>query len=354
MSWVTIIIPHSNGEAILFRCLSSLQKTRYIRFTTLLVNNASTDRSIPMVLQKFPWVKILHSPVNLGYAGGCNLGIRHVSTPYVGVLNNDTEVTPDWLWPLVQLLEKDKTIAGVQPKLLSLFDPTRFDYAGACGGEIDIFGYPFARGRIFNTVEKDQGQYDSVSDIFWATGAATVFRRSALDEVGFFDESFFAHMEEIDLNWRLHRAGYRICVVPEAIVYHAGGGTLSEIHFRKMVLNHCNSMIMLFKNLSLPSLLWIFSLRLIFEFLAFLGSWAIGMPKRSVAVAVAFWKWMVSFPSIWKERKRAWAIPNRIPEGEVLHRMYRGSIVFKYFLCGKKTYRQLVKNSSMQRVGTSP
>ncbi len=339
MRQVTVIIPHSNGEAILFRCLSCLSKTRHVHFTTLLVNNASTDRSIPMVLQKFPWVEILHSPVNLGYAGGCNLGIRHSSTPYVALLNNDTEVTPDWLWPLVQVLETDKTIAGVQPKLLSLSDPTRFDYAGACGGEMDIFGYPFARGRIFNTIEKDQGQYDTFSNIFWTTGAATVLRRSALEEVGLLDESFFAHMEEIDLNWRLHRAGYRICVVPESIVYHAGGGTLSEAHFQKMVLNHCNSMVMLFKNLSWTSLLWIFPLRFFVDVLTFLTSWAMRMPKRSL------WKWIFRLPSTFQERKRAWTIPNRVPESQVLHRMYRGSIVFQYFLCKKRTYRELVNST---------
>jgi len=344
VSRVTVIIPHSNGEVILFRCLSSLQKTKHVRFNTLLVNNASTDRSIPMVLEKFPWVEILHSSVNLGYAGGCNLGIKHSSTPYVALLNNDTEVTPNWLLPLIEVLEKDQTIAGVQPKLLSLSDPTRFDYAGACGGEMDILGYPFARGRIFNTVEKDQGQYDTVSDIFWATGAATVLRRSALEQVGLLDESFFAHMEEIDLNWRLHRAGYRICVVPESIVYHAGGGTLNEAHFRKMVLNHCNSMVMLLKNLSFPSLLWIFPLRVFFEVLTFLVGWAMGMPKRSVAVLVAFWKWMIRLPSVLQARKRAWAIPNRVPESQVFHRMYRGSIVLRYFLCRTKTYHELIKH----------
>lgn len=345
MIWVTVIIPHANGETILDRCLSALQKTKRVRFRTLLVNNASTDQSIPMVLRKFPWVEILHSPVNLGYAGGCNLGIRHASTPYVALLNNDTEVTPNWLFPLIQVLEQDKTIAAVQPKLLSLSDPTRFDYAGACGGEMDIFGYPFARGRIFNTIEKDQGQYNTISDIFWATGAATVLRRSALEEVGLFDESFFAHMEEIDLNWRLHRAGYRVCVVPESIVYHAGGGTLNEAHFQKMVLNHCNSLVMLFKNLSWSSLLWIFPIRLFFEAITFFSSWALGMPKRSLAVAMAFWKWITQFPSILQERKKAGAIPNRLPEARVLHRMYRGSIVLCYFLGRIKTYQELVRNS---------
>ncbi len=154
------------------------------------------------------------------------------------------------------------------------------------------------------TIEKDQGQYDTFSEIFWATGAATVLRRSALEEVGLLDEFFFAHMEEIDLNWRLHRAGYRICVMPKSIVYHAGGGTLSEAHFQKMVLNHCNSMVMLFKNLSWTSLLWIFPLRLFFEVLTFLTSWVVGMPKRSLAVVMAFWKWIFRLPSTFQERKR--------------------------------------------------
>jgi GT2 family glycosyltransferase len=337
---VTVVIPHWNGEAILRRCLISLRRTVNARFETLVVDNASMDGSVEAVLNEFPGVRIIRSPVNLGYAGGCNLGIRNSKAPYVALLNNDAEVTPGWLWPLVEALDRDAGLSAVQPKLLSIQNPDRFDYCGAAGGEMDIFGYPFTRGRIFGSIETDAGQYDEQTSIFWASGAATLLRRSALDKVGLLDESFFAQMEEIDLDWRMQRAGYRIGSIPRAVVYHQTGATLDGARFRKWYLNHRNNLIMILKNHSGLSLMWIFPIRLMLEWLTFLMSLFTGRFRRMAAVpaafAVVFWR----LPSILRERRRTAAL-NQTTGNALLHRMHRGSIALDYYVRGVRTFSQV-------------
>jgi GT2 family glycosyltransferase len=340
MNPVTVVIPHWNGEGILRRCLLSLRKTAGVGFETLLVDNGSTDGSVRMVRAEFPGVRIIESPVNLGYTGGCNLGIRHSRTRYVALLNNDAEVTPGWLRPLVDALDRDEGLSAVQPKILSIRNPDRFDYCGAAGGEIDILGYPFTRGRIFDFIETDRGQYDRPQSIFWASGAATLLRRSALDRVGLLDESFFAHMEEIDLNWRMQRAGYRIGSVPGAVVYHQTGGTLNDTRFRKWYLNHRNNLIMIMKNHTGLSLMWILPLRLMLEALTGLMSLFHGRPKRAAAVPAAIAAVIWRLPSILRERNKT-APVNREAETALLHKMHRGCIAVDYFIRGRKTFSEL-------------
>jgi GT2 family glycosyltransferase len=341
---VTVVIPHWNGEGILRRCLLSLRSTRRARFETVVVDNASTDGSVGVVLREFPEIRVVASSRNLGYAGGCNLGIRNSSAPYVALLNNDARVSPDWLWPLVAALDGDGALAAVQPKLLSIRDPGRFDYCGAAGGEMDIFGYPFARGRIFDAIEADEGQYDGPKSIFWATGAASLLRRSALKKTGLLDESFFAHMEEIDLDWRMLSAGYRIGAVPGAVVYHQTGGTLDDTRFRKMFLNHRNSLIMILKNHRGVTLMWILPIRLMLEGLTCLVSFLTGRWKRSAAVPAALSAVLRRLPSIIRARKRA-AQLTRTQERDILHRMYRGSIALDYYVRGIRLYSQLKKQA---------
>jgi GT2 family glycosyltransferase len=261
-------------------------------------------------------------------------------TPYVVLLNNDAEVTPGWLSPMVDAAERDSSIGAAQPKILSLQDPHRFDYCGACGGEIDLFGYPFARGRLFDTLEIDAGQYDTGGPVFWATGAATLLRKSALEHAGLLDESFFAHMEEIDLNWRFHLSGYRVVVVPEAVVYHETGGTLGQESYQKMVLNHRNSLLMLLKNLSGSSLVWIFPIRLFLEGITFVVSFFSGRFKRALAVAAGFFGAIVCWQSVLEGRKQVKAI-RIVPEFKILHQMYRGSTAILYFLFGVKRANEL-------------
>lgn len=335
----TIVIPHFNGEAILRRCLVSLQASRYPSFRVLVVDNASTDGSMPMLRSEFPEAEIVHSRRNLGYAGGCNLGIRSSKGEYVALLNNDTVVDPDWLGPLVERMESDDSVAAVQPKLLSIRDPHRFDYCGAAGGELDIFGYPFARGRLFQTIEKDEGQYDDPRTVFWASGAAALIRRSALNRIGLLDEAFFAHMEEIDLNWRMQKAGYRIAFEPRSVVYHQTGATLSQESARKILLNQRNNLIMVFKNYQCRSLVRILPVRMVLDLITVLAFPVLGL-KRSAAVVAGWAAALFSLPVILRGRARNKACA-RIPDSEIMRRMYRGSVALAYYLRGIRKASQL-------------
>jgi len=330
---VTIVIPHFNGEEILRRCIISLQETEYKDFCIVVVDNGSTDRSVDMVRSSFPDVVILENHRNMGFAAGCNTGIRFSSSPFVVLLNNDTEVTPGWLGPLLEAAEKDELVAAVQPKLLSLREPDRFDYCGGAGGELDIFGYPYVWGRLFNTIEKDRGQYDSKRRIFWASGAAILLRRSSLDRVGLLDEDFFAHMEEIDLCWRLHWAGYKVVFVPQSVVFHSSGATLNEDSIRKMVLNHRNSIIMILKNHTAGALIWILPFRIILEIITAASSFFIKQPKRSFAVLRGMFGVVRKIKTVLAGRRAVRSL-RCIPESLMFQRMYRKSIAIAYFIKG--------------------
>lgn len=327
---MTIVIPHFNGEAILRRCLVSLRETRYSSYHVLVVDNASTDRSIQMIRSGFPEVTIILSRHNLGYAGGCNLGIQSSESEYVLLLNNDAVVSPDWLDPLVQLMESNELIAAVQPKILSIQDKKVFDYCGAAGGEIDLFGYPFARGRIFQTLETDEGQYDNQQLIFWASGAATLLRRFALDQVGLLDSYFFAHMEEIDLNWRMQKAGFQIAFEPGSVVYHQTGGTLAQESYQKMKLNQRNNLIMILKNYGFWTLCWIVPARIVLDLITVLAFPVLGI-KRAAAVVTGWFAALLSLPVILhgrRENKRIFKVSDTV----LMRRMYRGSIALAYYV----------------------
>lgn len=271
---VDVIIPHFNGVEILDKCLASLEKTRYANFSVTIVDNGTVDESIRLAMTKYRGIRVISAGKNLGYAGGCNFGFQRTGGKYVIFLNNDTEQEPDWIERLVEVAESDEQIAALQPKLLSMHAKLRgervFDYAGAAGGMLDALGYPYALGRVFNTVEPDKGQYDEMREIFWASGAAMMVRRKAVEEVGAFDDDFFAHMEEIDLCWRLKIAGYRIVNVPKAVVYHYGGATLAAGNPRKIYLNHRNNLMMIIKNASRSHLLWLLPVRVVLELAALL------------------------------------------------------------------------------------
>ncbi len=266
---VDIIIPHFNGVEILDKCLASLEKTSYTNLSIVIVDNGTVDESLKLAAEKYKRIRIFSAGKNLGYAGGCNFGFQRTRGKYVVFLNNDTEQEPDWLERLVEIAEKDEQIAALQPKLLSMHAKMHgekvFDYAGAAGGMLDALGYPYARGRVFNSVEADHGQYDTTEDIFWASGAAMMVRRAVVEQLGGFDSEFFAHMEEIDLCWRMKLAGYRVVCVPSAVVYHYGGATLAAGNPRKIYLNHRNNVMMIVKNASLGRLLWLFPVRLALE-----------------------------------------------------------------------------------------
>ncbi len=269
---VDVIIPHFNGTDILLGCLSTLTQTTYPNFLITIVDNGSTDNSLELAKAHYPMVQILHTGRNLGYAGGCNFGFERTHGKYVVFLNNDTEQEPNWLSELVAIAEQNEQIAGLQPKLLSIQARYRgervFDYAGGAGGMMDKLGYPYCLGRVFDRLEKDCGQYDQPVPIFWVSGAAMFVRRSALEAVGLFDEDFFAHMEEIDLCWRLWKAGYWLYSAPSSVVYHYGGATLSQTHPRKVYLNHRNNVMALTKNADTIRLSLLLLTRLMLELLA--------------------------------------------------------------------------------------
>ncbi|MBW2288549.1 MAG: glycosyltransferase family 2 protein [Deltaproteobacteria bacterium] len=252
---VSVIIPHYAGTEILIQCLATLNSSSVEpEFEVILVDNASSDGSVVEAQRKFPNIRVLHLDENQGYAGGCNRGIEVARGKYVMLLNDDTEIDAACVSELAQTAEKDPTVAACQPKIRSLREPSQFEYSGAAGGLMDVYGYPFSRGRLMDDVEVDEGQYDEPVEIFWASGVCMFIRKQVLDEVGAFDETFFAYMEEIDLSWRFHLAGHRVVYVPTAVVYHIGGYSLERKNVRRMFLNHRNSMIMLFKNYSARSL----------------------------------------------------------------------------------------------------
>lgn len=340
-SKVAVIIPHHNGQQMLADCLNSLIRTEGSGYTIYLVDNASTDGSPQWAKEKYPQIEIITSKQNLGYAGGCNLGIRSTTEDYIVLLNNDTEVSPDWLSNLVSELDRDDTIAAAQPKILWLKDRTLFDYSGGAGGMMDIYGFPYCLGRLFDTKEKDQGQYDGATkDIFWASGSASIYRRRVLNKVGLLDEDFFMHMEEIDLAWRMHLSGFRIISIPQSVIYHLSGGSLPTGNFRKMYLNHRNSLLMLWKNYSLVSLLWIWPVRLFLEMMAFVKAIISGNLEWAKAIIQAL-TWIVENPSTVLKKHRETQKIRAVSDAGIRTKMYSGSIALKYFLQGKHTAKEL-------------
>ena len=262
---VSIIIVTWNGLHLLKQCLPSVVATDYPNLEIIIADNASTDGTETWVRKHYPSIRVIRHPENLGFSAGNNRAIEQATGKYIVLLNNDVEVPSNWLWPLVQAMEADPLIGAAQPKFLQFEKRNWFEYSGAAGGYMDKYGYPFNRGRLFFTVEKDIGQYDTSTNIFWATGAAMMLRKSALDQVGLLDEIFYLHMEEIDLCWRLQRAGYRIRSVPTSQIYHIGGASLPRTNAQKLYYNFRNSLLLLYKNL--PPRFWrqLFLRRLLFD-----------------------------------------------------------------------------------------
>jgi len=332
---VSVVIPHLLGEETLSACLASLRKSAFRDYEVLLVDNGSADGSVPRAKARFPEIQVVSLKTNRGFAGGCNSGIREARGEYVFLLNDDAEVVPETLGRLVEAGDRDARIAACQPKILNWTERVRFDYAGGGGGLIDLLGYPFCLGRVFEHLEEDRGQYDLGREIFWASGAASLFRCSALLEVGLLDEAFFAHMEEIDLCWRLHLAGYAVRAVPSAVVYHRGAATLGKGEYWKLYLNHRNNLVMLLKNLALPALLWRFPFRLGLEGITLLRSLLIGEWDRVRAIVSASFYLLVHPVQILRMRVAAQKV-RRVPDARVFAKMYRGLLPFEYFIRKRK------------------
>lgn len=242
-----VVILNWNGRSFLEKFLPHV--IQYSSGADIWVaDNHSSDDSVQLVRERFPSVKIIENPANDGFAKGYNDSLRHVEAGYYVLLNSDVEVTPNWLEPVIALMDSDKHIGACQPKIMDYAHRNRFEYAGAAGGFIDKYSYPFCRGRIFNELEEDLGQYDDTMEVFWATGACMFVRSEAFWKVGGFDADYFAHMEEIDVCWRMKNIGYKVFVEPRSVIYHIGGGTLNKLSPRKTFLNFRNNLITLTKN----------------------------------------------------------------------------------------------------------
>ncbi len=301
---IAIVILNWNGVRLLRQFLPSVVKNSLNESTTIVVaDNGSTDESLLVLRNEFPEVGILDLKQNFGFARGYNEALKQIDADYFVILNSDVEVTAGWLDSPIRLMENDSLIAAVQPKILAYHQKTHFEYAGAAGGFIDRFGYPFCRGRIFNEVEADNGQYDCISDIFWATGACMFVRASAFEDAGGFDADFWAHMEEIDLCWRLKNKGFRIVYTPESTVYHVGGGTLSYDNPRKLFLNFRNNLWLLYKNLPPKQLYVTLFLRMILDGIAALKLLTEFNVKGILAVLKAHYQFYCSLPVLKRKRK---------------------------------------------------
>ena len=338
---VSIIIPHWNGIETISECLESLSHTNFDSFEIIVSDNASTDGSQKWIKDNYPKVRLLENDQNYGYAGGCNKGAEIANGKFLLFLNNDTVQDPDWLGHLIRCIEKNDEIAAVQPKILNYFDKNIFDYAGGSGGHMDMFCYPFARGRLFLEQEKDKGQYDTAEQCFWASGTSILVRKDLFNEAGEFDKVFFAHMEEIDLCWRLQAMGYQIWVEPRSIVFHKNAVSLPMHSHRKYYLNHRNSLLMLLSNYSLPNAFYIGTIRIMLEFIALVYA-IVKFDMNHASGIIRSLLWVVFHPFTIMVRRKRFKKLRKFKDSHILKKLFNKPIVVLHYLSGKKTYFEMV------------
>lgn len=328
MARLSVVILNWNGRRHLERYLPSVVAHTEGDAEVVVADNGSTDDSLQWLRLNYPDVRVIRLDRNYGFAGGYNRALREVESEYVLLLNSDVEVTAGWWQPLVEVLDKESDVAAVAPKLLADMERTKFEYAGAAGGFIDYLGYPFCRGRILSNVEEDRGQYDNRRDIFWASGAAMCCRREVFESLGGFDEDFFAHMEEIDLQWRMQLAGWRIVVEPKSVVYHLGGGTLPASS-RKIFLNHRNNLAMLFKCASPMQRAVVAVVRPATDMLEAFVNLVTLHPQRAWAIVRAWGEFIAWHGALSRKRKA-------VVRTKKVDNIYRNSIVLRYIFGGRK------------------
>ena len=331
MQELSVVLLNFNGKEFLKEFLPKV-----VEFSkphnVVVVDNGSTDRSAELVSKKFPEVRLIQFDTNYGFCGGYNKAIELIDSEYTVLLNTDVEVTKDWIAPILKFLRSNPEYVAAQPKILDQRDKSKFEYAGAAGGFIDHLGYPFCRGRIFQHIEEDLGQYNTTKDVFWASGSCLFIKTESFVQLGGLDEEFFAHMEEIDLCWRVWNSGKKVAVVPESKVYHVGGGTLNTANPKKTYLNFRNGLSLLIKNESPSSLLWKIPLRIMLDWVAVLKFSIESGPKHGFAILRAHWYNTINIRSVLKRRIRI--NPTELP------RYYR-SIAWEYFVRRKKTFKSL-------------
>lgn len=332
-----IVILNWNGKNFLERFLPFVLATVYDNFEVIVSDNGSDDDSVSFLREKYPQVKLILSEKNHGFAKGYNDTLKKVEADYYALINSDVEVQPGWLTPIINLLEQDVVNAACQPKLLSYHHKNMFEYAGAAGGWLDGYGYPFARGRIFDITEEDKGQYDSVEQVFWVTGASMVIRSKVFQQMKGFDEYFFAHQEEIDLCWRMQLAGYKLFVNPASVVYHVGGGTLPRGNTLKTYLNFRNNQIMLYKNLPWSQKWWKTPFRIMLDAVS---AWK-GLLKGDAGYFLAILRAHLSFVK-WFFIKQGQSLFPAKRTGR-LAGIYKGNLAWQHFVKGKKYFSELIK-----------
>jgi len=338
---VTVIIPHAGGRELLRDCLNSIAESRNADVETLIVHNGLVDDVDDNTLKLVDNVQVLRYKRNIGFAAACNRGVEAASTDYVFLLNNDAIVEPETIGVLAEKLASEDDLSACQPKILSLIRPGMFDYSSAAGGEIDRYGYPFACGRVFDTIEKDTGQYNQEREIFWGAGAALMIRREHYIRAGSLEERFFAHMEEIDLQWRFHLMGYRIASVPSVVACHRGAVTIKEGSFGKYYLNHRNGLAMLFRNYSVKNILKILPVRLALDLVLVIYSIFKADFVRARAVLSAIIWFMLSLHYLIGSRRQVQKL-RVVQDGQIEKHIFPHSVVWLYFVKKIKTWSDLM------------
>jgi GT2 family glycosyltransferase len=327
-----VVILNYNGVKWLKLFLPNVIENSQEDADVIVIDNASTDESIAFLQKEFPKIQVVLLPENYGFAGGYNQGLKELDYTYLVLLNSDVEVSKDWVKAPIKLLEDNPNIAACQPKILAYNDKKSFEYAGASGGFIDKYGYAFCRGRMVDELELDKGQYQDAIPIFWATGACMFIRSEIYNKMGGFDESFFAHFEEIDLCWRIKNEGHAIYCEPESTVYHVGGGTLNSDSPRKTFLNFRNSLSMLYKNLPKKKVFPIIFIRLILDGLIGIKFLLSGKISHTLAIIKGHFAFYGRISELKKKRTQASQYPSET---------FLGNLITEYILKGNKSFPKL-------------
>lgn len=334
---ISVVILNYNGKSWLDKFLKTVID-KSPEAEVIVVDNASTDDSVEFLESNFSSTRLIQNKTNSGFAGGYNEGLKHIESDYYVLLNSDIEITDNWIMPVINSIEADENIVAGQPKILAYNDQEKFEHAGAVGGYIDQLGYPFCRGRIFTETEVDQGQYDSLTKVFWATGACLFIKADKYWEIGGLDEAYFAHMEEIDMCWRLQNKGYDIICEPSAKVYHVGGGTLDYRNPRKTYLNFRNSLYTIHKNKKGPIFIIILQ-RLMLDGVAALKFLFSGDFKHIISILKAHIHYYGHLKTLNKQRKNIVKKDFYSLDG-----VFKGSIVFQHFIKKVNAFSKLKLN----------
>jgi GT2 family glycosyltransferase len=337
MQKLAVVILNYNGKRFLEQFLKGVID-HSSPHEVVVADNASADDSVSYLKTNFPKVKLIQNPVNTGYSGGYNEALKQIEAEYFVLLNNDVEVRAGWLQPLLELMEGNKKIAACQPKLIDHKNKTLFEYAGAAGGFVDRYGYPFCRGRIFESLEEDKGQYNDVCEVFWVSGACLMVRSTIFWQLGGFDNDYFAHMEEIDLCWRIQNLGHTVVANPKSEVYHVGGGTLNKQSAQKTYLNFRNSLITLTKNHPSSGLFFKIIIRLVLDGVASAKLLFAFQFAHIVAILKAHFSYYSQLGSILKKRKKLKQLPGYQLRFD---NAYKKSIVYTHFIKGVKKFSDL-------------